>query len=140
MQKKVYKSLQKTYQDALDRVIVDRLAFGEMETTEAFVKKWMEDSLDRSWYALQDPERFLSEDYTVKLFKTLMVPFGPSHPSVACHRSCHGNMGHLLDTGPSSGLPFGLPSADGRCSQTLTVRRQNGGEDHDEAPAPTQGT
>ena len=78
-QEKIFTSLKKTYPIALDSVLEDIRPLDDVERLQLFLKKWIQDSLSRSWSAVQDPERILSEELVVKLFKQLMSPFGATH-------------------------------------------------------------
>jgi len=81
VQQKVFTSLQKTYQVALDMAIQDTRPLGELAKLEGFMKKWMEDALTRSWNAVNnESERLLTERNSASLFRKLMAPFGPDHP------------------------------------------------------------
>jgi len=81
-QNKVFVSLQKTYRTALDLVLRDtRYVDDELSSLKEFMKKWMEDSLARSWSAIGDSvERILTEDVCNHLFWKLIAPFGEAHP------------------------------------------------------------
>jgi len=79
VQGKIFASLQKTYPPALDEVIEDRRQLEDLEKLQMFVKKWITDCLTRSWNAIGDSERILSEDIAVRLFQKLLAPFGPEN-------------------------------------------------------------
>lgn len=78
-QSKVLTSLQRTYQVALDFVLSDTRPLEDIVRLQGFLKKWMEDSLTRSWNAVGEPERNLSQEISISLFQRLMAPFGPKH-------------------------------------------------------------
>jgi len=81
VRQKVFTSLQKTYQVAMEMAIQDTRPLGELAKLEGFMKKWMEDALTRSWNAVNDEsERLLTERNSASLFRKLMAPFGPDHP------------------------------------------------------------
>lgn len=73
--------LQKTHKQACDHVLEDSRLEDDVDRVEAFVKKWMEDSLPRIWMVLGSDarRRSLTPAVAEKLFHQLIAPFGLSH-------------------------------------------------------------
>ena len=77
---KIFTSLKKTYPVALDSVLQNTQTLDDGDRLHLFLRRWIEDFMSRSWSAVQDPERILSEEAVVHLFQKLMFPFGVLDP------------------------------------------------------------
>jgi len=77
--KKVYNALQKTYQPALDEVLADQTVSDDLQRVERFTRKWVEDSMQRAWAAI-DGGATMNEEKVTQLFRNLVAPYGDKHP------------------------------------------------------------
>ena len=77
---KIFTSMKKTYASALDSVLQVTRTIDDVDRLQLFLKTWIQDFMSRVWGAVQNPERILSEEAVVKLFKELMTPFGAADP------------------------------------------------------------
>mmetsp|Transcript_30555 Transcript_30555/g.83970 ORF Transcript_30555/g.83970 Transcript_30555/m.83970 type:complete len:388 (+) Transcript_30555:125-1288(+) len=77
---KIFASLQKTYQPALDETRMDARPKRELDLVEDFLRRWLESSMARAWSAVEGSEQILTETTVGRLFQNLLAPFGSNHP------------------------------------------------------------
>jgi len=78
-QTKVYNSLYRSYQPALDECIVNA-KLEDLQRVEHFTKRWLDDSMRRAWCSVEQAERTITRGSVLKLFQNLIAPFGDNHP------------------------------------------------------------
>jgi len=84
VRQKVYNSLYRTYDNALSEVVLDMRPISDSERMKAFTKRWINESMQRAWSAvdgsLDSADRKLTEGTVTRLFSNLVRPFGADHP------------------------------------------------------------
>eukprot|EP00933_Yihiella_yeosuensis_P010814 TRINITY_DN11765_c0_g2_i1.p1 TRINITY_DN11765_c0_g2~~TRINITY_DN11765_c0_g2_i1.p1 ORF type:complete len:427 (-),score=70.70 TRINITY_DN11765_c0_g2_i1:57-1337(-) len=76
---KVYKAISGSYYSVLDELLEDSRPLEEQMKVERFTKRWIESSMQRAWCAVEDAETNLSPAKVIRLFQTLVAPFGEEH-------------------------------------------------------------
>jgi len=77
---KVYASLGKTYDVALDEAVADNRPIPDEVRMEHFMKRWINESMQRCWSSFEGSDRLITERSVTKLFGNLVAPFGDEHP------------------------------------------------------------
>jgi len=77
---KIYNSLHKAYQTALEESLADSRPMEELKRVEIFMKRWIDDSMGRAWCSLEAVEMILTDTCVVRLFGALTAPYGDQHP------------------------------------------------------------
>lgn len=74
---KIFGAVSKTYYKAFEDTIADRRPMQDIERVQAFMTRWIHDSMSRVWGAYEhSPEKVLSEQNVVSLFQGMLAPFG----------------------------------------------------------------
>jgi len=93
VQRKIFNALHKTYDGALDLSMADSRPLPELERVEIFVKKWIHDSMNRAWGGVEASEVTLTDKMVLRLFQTLMAPFGDESPHSCIPECLTGDIG-----------------------------------------------
>lgn len=130
-QAKVERALSRTYQPSLDECLMDLRPLQAIDRVEAFTKKWVDGSMQRAWSSLESPEETLTQKRVLRLFSSLVAPFGDESPSSCLPRLLIQDVGRpprnwpfLKATIESLFRDWGLPHA--RAGAPAPKRRRSG--------------
>ena len=62
------------------RMLSDRMRQEALEKVENFLKEWMESAMSRAWQAVDHSDSLITEVSVLRLFQSLVAPFGEDHP------------------------------------------------------------
>ncbi len=62
------------------RMLSDRRRQEALEKVENFLKEWMESAMSRAWQAVDHSDSLITEVSVLRLFQSLVAPFGEDHP------------------------------------------------------------
>lgn len=77
---KVNAALSKTYDVALNEALADKRSIRDEVRMEHFMKRWINESMQRCWGSFDSSERLITESSVTKLFERSVAPFGDNHP------------------------------------------------------------